>query len=269
MIAIKAVPQAPIGTCRIALVMTLEILAALSVLLLGGLRTAGGQSVLEQPSRLQVTMASRIGSSVLTNDTNDTSGTSAIAATDAAQQGETIQPVVHHGARCGCGNCVPCTCTCDVCREVREKEEVKKSCWKVECEKICIPGIKFPWQSCCEPRHGCRIRKVMVLDKHDYTEEECVTTWKVETVRVTTNGHGGHGHCGHGKCGHTSGCHGGCAQAEQTGDAKLVTGADEADRQSAVRLAEDMRPISQLKESEAAKPTAPAWRLGRLKQWQP
>jgi hypothetical protein len=46
---------------------------------------------------------------------------------------------------CGGGQCGRCR---DVCCVTREEVEVDKYCWNVNCEKICVPGITFPWEGC-------------------------------------------------------------------------------------------------------------------------
>jgi hypothetical protein len=49
-------------------------------------------------------------------------------------------------SKCGVGvHCPRCHGTCELSVS---KEEVKKSCWDVECKTICIPRITFPWQKC-------------------------------------------------------------------------------------------------------------------------
>lgn len=48
----------------------------------------------------------------------------------------------------GCCDCCGesgCCCGRDVCVATVEKEKVEKHCWKVECEKICVPKVVCPW----------------------------------------------------------------------------------------------------------------------------
>lgn len=49
-------------------------------------------------------------------------------------------------------HCPRCHGTCELSVS---KDEVKKSCWDVECKTICIPRITFPWQKCSECGSGC------------------------------------------------------------------------------------------------------------------
>lgn len=50
------------------------------------------------------------------------------------------------GCEAGCGDCCGCDCCCrEVCVASVEKEKVEKHCWKVECDKICIPKVVCPW----------------------------------------------------------------------------------------------------------------------------
>lgn len=46
----------------------------------------------------------------------------------------------------GCGSSCGNGCCCrEVCVASVEKEKVEKHCWKVECDKICIPKVVCPW----------------------------------------------------------------------------------------------------------------------------
>jgi hypothetical protein len=88
-----------------------------------------------------------------------------------------------HTARAGscAASCKPgcaAECVC-YCRPVARQETVTKECFEVECETICIPGIKFPWQDCCEPPSCGKVRRVRRLTRHEY---ECGTriVWEWE-----------------------------------------------------------------------------------------
>ena len=114
-------------------------------------------------------------------------------------------------ARCRRKN--DCCCDTNCCQECCEAvccptqvtEEVKKHCWKVNPELVCVPGFRLPWlcrdksrvlcddkccgdeccgccQECCEPQCG-RVRCVNVLEKHEYTCAECGWEWEVKCVR--------------------------------------------------------------------------------------
>ncbi|MAT71871.1 MAG: hypothetical protein CMJ58_20400 [Planctomycetaceae bacterium] len=163
-------------------------------------------------------------------------------------------------ATCGCADgkcCGPdccqkrCVVYCEpddyVCCPKTEKETVKKECFTVECEAICIPKFKLPWECCCKPKCG-RIRCVNVLGKDSYECEECVTTWEAKRVRCSGCGSGGgcaggcgcgDSCCGDGCCEPGCGC---CATTDavapaadiQTVSAELPAAASTAAQQSAV-----------------------------------
>lgn len=91
--------------------------------------------------------------------------------------------------RCGC----PDNC-CKVCRPVPDTKEVKKVCWDVKCEDVCVPG-----RSCCcgevckQDECGCWTYKIWkpncgyvktrkVLVKKEVTRKVPSTKWVVEDV---------------------------------------------------------------------------------------
>ncbi|MCA9260382.1 MAG: hypothetical protein KDA61_14320 [Planctomycetales bacterium] len=49
------------------------------------------------------------------------------------------------GACGGCNQCGAC-CTRDVCVGSVDVGKEEKHCWKVKCDKVCVPGIRFPWE---------------------------------------------------------------------------------------------------------------------------
>ena len=71
-------------------------------------------------------------------------------------------------------------CVC-FCRPGARQETVTKECFEVECEYICIPGIRFPWQNCCEPPSCGKVRRVRRLTSREY---ECGTrtVWEWEVI---------------------------------------------------------------------------------------
>ncbi len=75
----------------------------------------------------------------------------------------------------GCTACPQCKTHCKL--EVTQGTE-KKSCYKPECKTICIPKIRLPWQSCCEPRCA-KTKTVKVLKKHSYECPKCEYKWTV------------------------------------------------------------------------------------------
>ena len=78
-------------------------------------------------------------------------------------------------------------------------EPNKKRCFCVDCEKICVPAIKFPWESCCVRKPGY-VKIVRKVSKKDYEcGKKVVWEWpKPEKVPCCVSG------CGHG-CGHGCG----------------------------------------------------------------
>lgn len=77
----------------------------------------------------------------------------------------------HHG---------PCGANCPRCHKYCQLEivptTVEKSCWDIECEEICIPAIRFPWEKCCEPKCGTVIT-VKKLKKVTYECPSCECVW--------------------------------------------------------------------------------------------
>lgn len=69
-------------------------------------------------------------------------------------------------------HCPNCHCELSL-----EKVKEKKYCWDVECQAICIPKIKFPWESCCGPPKCAKLKYVHVLKKIEYECEHCQYKW--------------------------------------------------------------------------------------------
>ena len=112
-----------------------------------------------------------------------------------------------------CADRVVCCPNCHCYAKV-EEVEIKKHCYEVECEKVCIPKVCFPWHkfcfikkkckddccdsgcaaapgccdggSCCQegcpqpcpPRVGC-VRSVRVLVKEEYKCKACECVWEI------------------------------------------------------------------------------------------
>jgi len=112
----------------------------------------------------------------------------------------------HHasGACCGPKGC------CPECKT----EPNEKSCFCIECEEICVPAIKFPWESCCVRKPG-KVKVVRKLTSKDYEcGKKVVWEWpKPEKVPCCTSGHGCGGH-GCGRVGCASCDAAGCAVVE-------------------------------------------------------
>jgi hypothetical protein len=70
-----------------------------------------------------------------------------------------------------------------VCVTSVEPGKASKSCWDVECEEVCIPAVRFPWEKrgveACDGSavlltDKCgKVRRVNRLRKHDYECETC------------------------------------------------------------------------------------------------
>ena len=114
-------------------------------------------------------------------------------------------------------------CRCKaVCCLKKVTEEVKKHYWTVKPELVCIPSFRFEcnWgkskcgknEGCCDCGDTCcssgecrgndpgkptcgRVRCINVLEKHEYTCEECGYEWEAKCVRT-----------GSGRCCPTRGC---------------------------------------------------------------
>jgi len=107
--------------------------------------------------------------------------------------------------------CGKCNGTCYLKVEQGTKE---KSCFKVEAKQICIPRVRFPWQTkdkcnrcdgcdsggCCTTQYG-RVKTILVLKKHKYECPACKYTWEIV----------GGGCCGSGNC---DGCSSGNCDAD-------------------------------------------------------
>jgi hypothetical protein len=76
-------------------------------------------------------------------------------------------------------DCCP-DCGNAVCVPTIETVKQKKHYWEVECKQICIPHIRWPWQSCCEPPKCGRVKTVSVLKKVEYECEKCGCKWEVK-----------------------------------------------------------------------------------------
>lgn len=139
------------------------------------------------------------------------------------------------------GSCCQSNCCCKaVCCPKKVTEEVKKHCWLVKPELVCIPGFRFEcnWgkskcgkksggcdtccgDSCCGEGKCCcndpgkptcgRVRCIHVLEKHEYKCEECGYEWDVKCIRTGR----GRSCCGKNGCSCPS-C--GCASKEASED---------------------------------------------------
>ncbi len=79
------------------------------------------------------------------------------------------------------------------------KAKETKQCWEVETKTICIPKVRFPWESrCCDKgcgNDGCvapkggRTKCVNVLRKHEYECSTCKYSWDADSHKYQ-NGQG-------------------------------------------------------------------------------
>lgn len=92
-------------------------------------------------------------------------------------------PLVSAGdnLQAGCSHfqCPSCNHTCHVTIEPDVKD---KYCWNVECKPVCIPSIRFPWQSCCEAPKCGKVIMVRKLKIHEYECPTCKCKWNVNEI---------------------------------------------------------------------------------------
>jgi hypothetical protein len=100
----------------------------------------------------------------------------AVCAISIAQAG----PGHRHDCCPDCGNAV--------CVPTFEAKKEKRHYWEVECKQICIPHIRWPWQSPCEPPKCGRVKTVNVLKKVEYECEKCGCKWEVKSVGCCPDG---------------------------------------------------------------------------------
>ena len=142
-------------------------------------------------------------------------------------------------------SCSGSRCCEATCCPKRVTEEVKKHCWKVKSEMVCIPGFRFQctWNrdkgnnancndccttsSCCDanPPTCGRVRCIRVLEKHEYTCEECGYEWDVKGVRTSKGRCCGEGGCSCPSCGSQNDC---CAQSTLSDSEVRLTSAEDA-----------------------------------------
>ncbi|MFG0266021.1 MAG: hypothetical protein ACF8AM_12865, partial [Rhodopirellula sp. JB055] len=110
-----------------------------------------------------------------------------------------------------------CFCQAGRCVVEVEKEEVDVTCFDVECETICIPPLRFPWE--CGPLKKCgkvRTVKKLVTDKkkktvctYDWSAIACCPDCRQRARGIFGCGKGcGNGCCDSGSC--DAGCQTGC-----------------------------------------------------------
>jgi hypothetical protein len=73
-------------------------------------------------------------------------------------------------------------CGCAICRPVETTIKEKDYCFEVECKQVCIPAIRWPWESCCEPPRCGKVKTVKVLKKVEYECAKCGYQWEIQAV---------------------------------------------------------------------------------------
>jgi hypothetical protein len=79
----------------------------------------------------------------------------------------------------GCPCCQSCGGACALKVEQIEEDEI---CYDVECEEVCIPAVRFPWESCRTPKCG-RVRVVAKLREDKTKKTRCKYEWVLTCTR--------------------------------------------------------------------------------------
>ena len=90
-----------------------------------------------------------------------------------------VAPAVGRAGECPAADCQFGVCfECGrFCRLTTEPTTEKETCYDVECTEVCIPAVRFPWQSCCTPRCG-RVRLVQRLKTESRKKPACHYEWQ-------------------------------------------------------------------------------------------
>lgn len=113
----------------------------------------------------------------------------------------------------------PCCTTSDCCVTKSccpewKKEKVEVTCNKIECEEICIPPIRCPFDDECTPRCGTVIAVKKVKTEKIECGEKCKLEYKLVCNRCGQSGCGCNTSCG---CSTSTGCgQTGCTQCSST-----------------------------------------------------
>lgn len=112
-----------------------------------------------------------------------------------------------------------CFCQAGRCVVEVEKEEVDVTCFDVECETICIPPLRFPWE--CGPLKKCgKVRTIKKLITDKKKETVCTYDWSAIACCPDCR-HRARGIFGCGK-----GCNDGCCAAGNCDSGCDVGGCD-------------------------------------------
>jgi hypothetical protein len=74
-----------------------------------------------------------------------------------------------------------CRCGKKICVLSVSREQKEVTCFEVECQEICIPGIKLPWDK-CGPRRWGGVKTIRVLTEESQDTEVCQYDWSLKTV---------------------------------------------------------------------------------------
>lgn len=80
-------------------------------------------------------------------------------------------------------SCRTCCRLCGkkVCMVEAERTKEKKSCFEVECEEVCIPAFRWPWEKHCAPKCG-RVRTVRTLKTEEFEVDAIDYQWNIREV---------------------------------------------------------------------------------------
>ena len=74
--------------------------------------------------------------------------------------------------------CVECpSCADEICKLELDRSKVKKKCFVVEQQPICVPPVRLPWAKC--PPATSKTKLVKVLSTKSYECPNCAYKWKL------------------------------------------------------------------------------------------
>ena len=130
--------------------------------------------------------------------------------------------------------CTGPSCGRDVCCPTVEEVTQEKTCWNVQCEKVCIPAVRLPWEpggskltlfswlcgrgttnscgdgvcsesctdgtdpaGCCYPAKCGKVRYIRMLEPDSYEVTKCQCKWEIRRLPCCCGAEG----CAHGCAG--------------------------------------------------------------------
>lgn len=180
-----------------------------------------------------------------------TASTTGLIALGTLEEDSQVTPTgcCESGTGCSGNGCCANGCCDPVCCPRCVVEDVEKKCWNVDCEFICVPRFRWPWECRGDSKQGCdasrgcsgdgccgdgccdsdcccgcppkcgKVRCVNVLEEHKYTCKECGYKWNVKCVRSGSGCSCRGGCCP--ECGCGPGC-GDCAANDATKEVQLT-----------------------------------------------